>query len=396
METPRLGRTLWIGLALILVSEAFLLVDVMARGRAVVDRAMPSIALPEPQTTLEHVARWFAINLTAFCWLGYLFCFDGLLQRFRRRASGEPVLAGDRITDIGDGSPIRVRSNRFLVAWLTSIPVWCLFDTINFYVMDAWRYQGLPEPFLQRLAGYFVAFAAISPGMFLAAELAQRLGLRRVHLSADGPAARQRVERLAWTLTVAPPILVGLMVTALLFTRSDALGEPISIAGSALLLLGPGLASWYRQRMRSVTAIAFGASFLIWTLLARDPISNFTLWTGLIYLLDPINKLLDAPSLLRDWRDGRYGRTLALGAGGAFCGLLWEFWNYWAVAKWTYDLPFLGPLESLAYFEMPVAGFFGFLPFAAECWVMLNTILLVLWRLGLRVAEPLPDEHAVI
>ena len=76
--------------------------------------------------------------------------------------------------------------------------------------------------------------------------------------------------------------------------------------------------------------------------------------------------------------------------------MLWEFWNYWAIAKWTYQLPFLGALEQYRYFEMPWVGFVGFLPFAAECWVVLNTIIAVLEKSRLRVAEPLPDEVAVM
>ena len=52
---------------------------------------------------------------------------------------------------------------------------------------------------------------------------------------------------------------------------------------------------------------------------------------------------------------------------GLLCGLLWEFWNYWAAAKWTYTIPFLG---NIKIFEMPVLGFLGFPPFAVECWVL--------------------------
>ena len=83
-------------------------------------------------------------------------------------------------------------------------------------------------------------------------------------------------------------------------------------------------------------------------------------------------------------------------AGGAICGLLWEFWNYWALAKWTYKLPFLEDLEQYRYFEMPWLGFLGFLPFALECWVVLNTILILIEKTGLRVAEPLADEDTVL
>jgi hypothetical protein len=391
MRDKRFGIPFWLGLALIGVSEAFLWLDASWRGGVIVSRDLPASALPEAQGILGVIARWFAINVTALCWLGYLGVFDGLLQRFRKPAS-QASLGQTR----GEGSPIRARPNRFIVAWLTSIPVWCLFDTINFYGLDAWRYHGLPEPFASRILGYFIAFAAISPGMFLAGELWQRLGLRYLVLSNEKQGSPPRAERLAWTLTVLPPVLIAIIVTALLIGRDDVLGHWSNVAGTALLLLGPGLAALYRQRHRSVTALAFGFSFVLWTLLSQAPIGNFTLWVGLIYLLDPINKLLEAPSLLRDWESGRLGRTLALAAGGATCGLLWEFWNYWAVAKWTYDLPFLGPLESIAYFEMPVLGFFGFLPFAAECWVMLNTMLLLLWSAGLRVAEPLLDEQSII
>jgi hypothetical protein len=45
---------------------------------------------------------------------------------------------------------------------------------------------------------------------------------------------------------------------------------------------------------------------------------------------------------------------------------------------------------------MPLLGFSGFAPFALECWVAFHSILLVLDRVGLRFAEPLPDDDAVL
>lgn len=312
--------TLAAGAALIAAAQMLLFVDVWHRGGVVIPPP-EGVVLPRPGSPLQWAARWTAINMTVLGWVGYLLVADGLLQWTR------------------DGSPIRRRPNRFIVAWLTSVPVWCLFDTINFYFMDAWRYHGLPPAWSQRLTGYFIAFAAISPGMFLAAELYQRLGLGRLNAPCR-------------------PVAHGL-----------SLGVP--------LLLG---------------AIALGLTVAA----GHTTVLNLVLWIALIYLLDPINRRLGAPSLIGDWYAGRWGRTLALFAGGATCGLLWEFWNYWALAKWTYHLPFLGPLERVRYFEMPLAGFLGFLPFAAECWVMLNTIVALLERGGLRVAEPLADDGAVL
>ncbi len=52
---------------------------------------------------------------------------------------------------------------------------------------------------------------------------------------------------------------------------------------------------------------------------------------------------------------------------GLLCGVLWEFWNYWARAKWHYTVPIL---ENLKMFEMPLPGYLGFPPFAVECFTM--------------------------
>ena len=47
--------------------------------------------------------------------------------------------------------------------------------------------------------------------------------------------------------------------------------------------------------------------------------------------------------------------------------LLWETWNFWARTKWIYTVP---GFEGLKLFEMPLAGFLGFPPFAVECVVV--------------------------
>jgi hypothetical protein len=47
--------------------------------------------------------------------------------------------------------------------------------------------------------------------------------------------------------------------------------------------------------------------------------------------------------------------------------VLWEFWNYWARAKWHYAVPIM---EQLKIFEMPVPGYLGFPAFAVECFTM--------------------------
>jgi hypothetical protein len=49
------------------------------------------------------------------------------------------------------------------------------------------------------------------------------------------------------------------------------------------------------------------------------------------------------------------------------CGILWEFWNYWAGARWIYVFPLA---QHWKLFEMPAPGFLGFPPFAVECFAM--------------------------
>ncbi|MBI2080877.1 MAG: hypothetical protein HYT86_03990, partial [candidate division NC10 bacterium] len=60
--------------------------------------------------------------------------------------------------------------------------------------------------------------------------------------------------------------------------------------------------------------------------------------------------------------------------GGTICGVLWEFWNYWATAKWHYTVPITAEWKI---FEMPVAGYLGFGPFAVECYLMYNLAVLL-------------------
>lgn len=42
------------------------------------------------------------------------------------------------------------------------------------------------------------------------------------------------------------------------------------------------------------------------------------------------------------------------------CGFFWEFWNYGALPKWYYTIPYFGFGKI---FEMPILGYLGYLPF---------------------------------
>lgn len=314
-------RALVAGLGLIFVSEALLGYDLVLRGGAV----LPSQPLPPPEGRFGWFARQVAVNMTALCWVGALLVLDGILTLLRQRG---PELKG---------SPVRLETRRFLFCFFVSIPIWLSFDWINFAVLGAWQYHGLPENLVHRYTGYFFAFGAICPALFLCAQVYQDLGFASLK---------------------GPQLMVGPRVEVLIF--------------------------------------GLGVVFIAYPLVVCDPSGTLTLWLAWFFLLDPVNRRLGAPSLLADWAAGTWGRTLSLMAAGATCGLLWEFWNYWAVAKWTYNLPFLGWLEAYRYFEMPIVGLLGFPPFAIECWVMFQTTILVLEKCGIRLSEQPPGKYSVL
>lgn len=202
-----------------------------------------------------------------------------------------------------------------LVICVVSVACWWLFEFYNaprFWSSDLelwWHYHNLePNPYLRR-AGYDWAFATIFPAMFLTAELLAATAFRRLR---DGVKIR--------------------------------LPRPALFA-----LIAAGAAS-------AAVPLVFVSQWLV-------PL----VWLSFIFLLDPLNALRGWPSITGDLARGDWRRLAALLASGGVCGLLWEFWNYWAATKWTYTVPYLG---NLKLFEMPVLGYLGFPPFAVECWAM--------------------------
>ena len=377
---PKRSRWPWtlpVGIKLILISEVFLFIDVVLRGGLVVGHNATVDDIPWPDGAIASIARFFAANMTPICWMGYLLVFDGLLVLLARRR-GEPGIAS-----------LRARPNRFIVAWLASVPTWCFFDWINFAYVDAWRYHGLPDDALTRYGGYFIAFAAITPGMLLAAQALLALGWRSWTIR------NERTNRwLPWTVVMGThAILAGVIL--LLMTADDRPPAALSVNSSMAMLLWPAAAMALITRNLSASCFALGIGWTAWSILVQDPLSCMAMWVGVIFLLDPLCYWMGGPSMIGDWKAGRWGRFLALMAGGALCGLLWEFWNYWALTKWTYHLPFLGAAEHFRYFEMPWLGFLGFLPVSIECCVAVNFAATLLDRLKLRSAEPIGADQAI-
>lgn len=222
------------------------------------------------------------------------------------------LLADAAVLAIRGRSRLHDEPGRFAAIVLLSIPLWLIFEAYNLRLQN-WTYTGVPSPWPLATLGYGWSFATITPGIFETADL---------------------IESFGWFQPSAP------------------------IKFSA-----------FSQR----AMILFGAVCLLLPLFTPQDVASrlFALvWIGFVFLLDPVNARLGLPSLIGDFAKGYRARFYSLLLSGFVCGWLWEFWNYWAAAKWHYIFPVL---QQWKIFEMPVPGYLGFLPFALECFVMYVT-----------------------
>jgi len=220
------------------------------------------------------------------------------------------VLADAMVWSIRGKSRIVDEPREFAALAALSLPLWLIFEGYNLRLAN-WEYTGLPQWWLARDFGYAWSFMTITPAVLLTADLVESFGW----FAGEQP---------KWKIPRAT--LGGLT------------------AAGALCLVVPLL----------LPREAGGYLFAL-------------VWVGFVLLLEPANYRLGLPSLLRDWEQGRRSRTYALLVSGWVCGWLWEFWNYWAAARWQYMFPMF---QRWKIFAMPAPGYLGFLPFALECSVM--------------------------
>jgi hypothetical protein len=225
--------------------------------------------------------------------------------------SGYILFADSLVYRRKGASLILNRPGEFIRLLPLSVGFWLIFEFYNLYLRN-WHYVGLPENLPLRLFGYVWAFATIWPAILETAEA---------------------LEGWKW--------ISGLRIRTLKITRG-----------------------------RLALSFFFGAFCLVLPLITSRHLAHYLaapVWVGFIFLLGPLNYRMGSHSLIRDLEKGN-GRTwCALILSGVACGFLWEFWNYWAEAKWHYAVPILGDIKI---FEMPVLGYLGFPPFAVECYVM--------------------------
>jgi len=251
------------------------------------------------------VAVALPVLVFAVATLGMALRVEPFLAWYYQWAWWSYILAADGLNRRLSGrSPLRDEPRRFL--WLAgaSVALWTFFEALNLRLGN-WYYV-MDHPLRPaRWAGGVVAFATVLPGLFETEALLRNLGVLR-HVP---------VSSLHWT------------------------------------------------RVKALVSVIFGAACFALPLAWPDRFFPLT-WASFVFVLEPWNRRHAPESRLRELEHGDAAPTLRWLLAGLACGLLWETCNYWARVKWVYTVP---GFESLKLFEMPLAGFLGFPPFALEC-----------------------------
>jgi Domain of unknown function (DUF4332) len=256
----------------------------------------------------EFASTWFF----DVAWWSYIVVVDALVHGRR----GSSLLLS------------RPRVLALLAIW--SAAFWLMFEVVNFRLQD-WYYVGVPREEPARSIGAFVSFATVLPAIFETGALLESMCVfASARCSPWAVSSRAR----AWMVWLG----AACGVLPLCFPR-----QAFPLIWGALVLLTE---AWLDGRSHGDSPRALNASAP--TERAADS-SGANARGGLLSAL----------------RAGRLDVVLRWLAAGLVCGALWESWNFLATARWIYTVPYF---EDTKLFEMPLAGFLGFPPFALECY----------------------------
>jgi hypothetical protein len=253
---------------------------------------------------------WAGLILVAFCWV-----LNWDLEGLRTHVLFFPQWLGyclvvDGLVCRRKGVSLLTRDpGGYVLLFILSAPVWWLFEGLNL-ITGNWHYLGR-ESFtnIQFFLLSSLSFSTVIPAVFSTAEL---------------------LSTFRWTNRIR-------------FKR------PLQLQRQGYLMLH--LAGW----LMLILMILFPKLFFPF------------LWLSLFFILDPLNAMLGNRSLFTQLGQGRLQNWILYGLGALICGFFWELWNFYAFPKWVYEIPYL---EVLHIFEMPLAGYGGYIPFGWELYAL--------------------------
>lgn len=224
------------------------------------------------------------------------------------------ILIVDALVALRRGSSLLIRAPReFAALFVLSAPVWWIFEFMNSFVLN-WHYLvDRDYSALHIIVRATLNFTTVIPAVFETAELVSTLRWMENFRSGRRISLRRRG---MWILMY------------------------IGVATFAAVILAP--------------RFAFGLT-----------------WLWLFLLVDPLNALRGRASLLAQLGQGEWRPLIALGLGVLICGFFWEMWNFLAMPKWYYTVPFFGFGKI---FEMPILGYLGYIPFAWELYALYHFV----------------------
>ena len=208
--------------------------------------------------------------------------------------------------------PLAQDTGRYLTLFPVSAAFWWFFEYLNRYVWNWFYVNVLDVSPMTYIATATISFSTVLPGILVVAEL---LGTFRF-FSDDAFANMMRINVRSWP------------VVALL-----AVGSVIGLVG-----------------------IVF--------------VPEFTypfLWISPFMVVVLLKILFGSPCALDDVAVGNWSRIVRFAVASLLCGLVWEMWNINSFTKWIYAVPYV---HRFQYFEMPLLGLFGYIPFGIECLVI--------------------------
>ena len=256
---------------------------------------------------VELVIAW------VFCWAKFDFC-----RAIQPHISYMPLWIGYILVVNGlcvlrvvvVGGVVLGEPRRYLLTFPVSSLFWWFFEYLNRYVWN-WYYRGVSQMGAFEYAFYAtLCFSSVLPAVTATAAL----------LHTFAPFRDARFARMGWRPNVRS---AG---GALFFTAVSALG---------------------------LCGIVFFPQYAF-PLLWLSPLMAFLL----------VQVVLGEPCVLDRLRTGDWALVFRFSVAALCCGLAWETWNYYAVAKWVYSVPWV---HRFQIWEMPVVGFAGYLPFGVEC-----------------------------
>jgi hypothetical protein len=273
----------------------------------------PPVPTPPPRSWPRHgrlgvllIALAWTAAWTRPSWIGPLahYTFAPLWVGYVLAVDGLVVWRSGR-------SRLRDQPRAFALLFAGSAPIWWYFEYLNRFVKN-WWYEGT-EVFT--------------------------------------PAAYVLFATLCFS-TVLPAILetADLLLTFPRFARRYT--------------CGPRLRGWSPAAL--VATLAAGAAGLM--ALTRWPDAAFPLtWIAPLAVTAAGLGLARHATPCHPFRDGDWSRMVTLAVAAVICGMFWEMWNFLALPKWHYAVPYV---QVLHFFDMPLLGFLGYLPFGPLCWCL--------------------------